>query len=146
MQVKIEGLRELDKALGELAKATARNTLNRALMRGAKDLEAAWEPQVPKLTGALGRSINVGKSNRLTGPQRKYAKKEGTHFAEVHIGSADPAAMQQEFGNMNHPAQPHGRPTWESKKMDILDNIGHDLKVEIEKSAKRNARRLAKAG
>lgn len=72
-RVKVEGLRELDKALGELPKAAARGVLHRVLKRAAKPLAetaAALAPDDPK-TGApdLHRSIRI--STRLANPVGK---------------------------------------------------------------------------
>lgn len=142
--VKIEGLRELEQALSELPKATARNTLVRTLKKGAARVQEAWAPNVPVLTGHLQHSINIGPSSKLTPRQKRDAKKEGKYFAEYHVGTSDPAGMQLEFGNVNMPAQPSGRPAWDSTKDDVLRNIGKDLGTEIEKSAARQARKAAK--
>jgi hypothetical protein len=84
----------------------------------------------------------VGPSSKLTSRQKKDAKKEGKFFAEIHVGTSDPAGQQQEFGNMNHPAQPSGRPAWERTQDRVLEGIGDDFRAEIEKAAARRAKRL----
>lgn len=60
VSVRVEGLKELDQALTELTKATARNTLRRALVKAAEPMRAAAERNAPVDTGALGRSIQIG--------------------------------------------------------------------------------------
>lgn len=142
--VKLEGLRELDQALKELPKATARNTLRRALKKGAEHVQDVWQSAAPVLTGHYQHSIIVGPSSKLTSRQKRDAKKEGTFFAEMHVGSSDPAGQQQEFGNINMPAQPSGRPAWSATQDSVLAQLGDDLKTEIEKSAARLARKAAK--
>lgn len=57
VRVKVEGLKELDEALGELSKATARNTMRKALINAAEPMRAAAERNAPELTGKLKRSI-----------------------------------------------------------------------------------------
>lgn len=145
--VKVEGLRDLQDALRELPKATQRNTLNRVLLKRAEPVRDTWKGKAPRGEGHLADSIIVGK--RLTRRQAREAKKDGKSFAEVYVGTADPAGVQQEFGNVNHPAQPSGRPAWEETQDGVLDGIAKDLGAEIEKSRARLARkaaRLAKKG
>lgn len=142
--VKLEGGKELARALEELPKTTARNTLDRGLKKVAKPVQTVWKSLAPKDEGHYAESIIVGK--RLTRPQARDAKREGKHFAEIHVGTADPAGMQQEFGNINHPAQPSGRPAWDATKDNALKDFGTELGKEIEKSAARLAKKAAKFG
>src|SRR5689334_15899920 len=114
--VKFTGGRELEKALNDLPKATQRNVLRRGLKKVADPVADDWQARAPRLTGQLEHSIIVGPSSKLTSRQKKDAKREGKHFAEIHVGTSDPAGQQQEFGNINHPAQPSGRPAWEANK------------------------------
>lgn len=142
MSVRMEGWSELDRALGELPKATARNTLRRVLRKAAAPVEAEMESRAPKRSGALGRSIQTG--TQLTPRQARDARREGKAFAEVHVGSADPAAVTQEFGTFRHPAQAFGVPAWEATKDEALEIIGRELGGEIERAAARYAKKLAR--
>lgn len=142
--VKVEGGKELDFALSELPKATSRNTLQRALKKGGEKVRDAWQPRVPVLSGQYARSIVVGPSSKLTSRQKKDVKKEGKHFAEIHVGTADPAGQQNEFGNINMPANPSARPAWDGTKDGVLAGIAKDLGEEIEKSRARLARKAAR--
>lgn len=144
MLVKFEGGRDLAKALEELPKATARNTLQRTLKKGGVRVQEAWQPKVPVLSGHYQHSIIVGPSSKLTSRQKRDAKKEGRFFAEMHVGTSDPAGQQNEFGNINMPANPSGRPAWDATKDAVLDGIGKGLAGEIEKSRARLARKIAK--
>jgi HK97 gp10 family phage protein len=147
--VKIEGLAELDNALSELPKATARNVLKRILKKRAEPIKEAWQAKAPKLTGHLEESIIVGPSSRLTSRQKREARGDEKFFSELHIGTADPAGLMTEFGNSHQAAEPSGRPAWESTKAAALEGIGADLGDEIEKARARLARkaeRLAAKG
>ena len=149
MANKMEGWSELDRALGQLPKATARSVLQRVLKKRAEPIRQAWREMAPVQVengGQYRDSIIVGPSSKLTARQKKDAKREGRHFAEIHVGTADPAGQQQEFGNVNHPAQPSGRPAWEQEKDKALAGIGEDLGAEIERAAKRLAKKQAKLG
>jgi hypothetical protein len=144
-----EGLSDLENALGELPKATARNTLVRALKKGAEHVQQVWAPEVPRRTGEYERSVIAGPSSKLTRRQRRDAKKEGKYFAEYHVGTSDPAGMQLEFGNSHMAAQPTARPAWEVTQESVLAGIGKDIGDEIEKARARltrKATRLAAKG
>lgn len=140
--VKFTGGKELEAALRELPKATARNALNRGLKRVAEPVREKWEAGAPRRTGALAESVVVGK--QLTRRQKSDAKQDGTYFAEIHIGTSHRAGIPQEFGTIDHPAQPSGRPAWDSEKGEVLDDFGKFMWEEIEKAAARRARKLAK--
>ncbi len=67
------------------------------------------------------------------------------NFAEMFVGpGSDPAAVQQEFGNVLHAAQPSLTPAWEAEKMGVLKTIQTDLWAEIKKAADRLARKTAR--
>lgn len=140
----VHGLRELEAALDDLPKATARNVLKRTLTKAAKPLDDAMSAGAPVLTGALGTSVITGPSSKLTSRQKRDAKQDGKHFAEVHVGTSDPAGQFQEFGTFKEPAQPFGRPAWDTTKNGVLESIKTQLGTEIEKAAARLARKAAK--
>jgi HK97 gp10 family phage protein len=60
VKVEVEGLRELDEALGQLTKATARNVLRRVLRKAGQPIADAARGKVPVDTGKLRDSIIVG--------------------------------------------------------------------------------------
>lgn len=132
--------------LNALPKATARNVLQRVLKKAAEPVHDNWQAGAPRREGHLQTSIIVGPSSRLTGRQKRDAKREGKHFSEIHIGTSDPAGQMQEFGTFSNPAQPWARPGWEETKDKALQIIGDELGGEIEKAAARLAKKRAKAG
>lgn len=138
---KLDGDRDLERALGELPKAVARNALQRTLKKRAEPVREAWQQLAPVLTGHYEHSIIAGPSSKLTRRQRKDAKKAGKFFAEIHVGTSDPAGQQNEFGNSRMAANPSGRPAWDSTKDAALSGIGKDMGDEIEKSRARVAKR-----
>lgn len=146
--VKFEGGRELEKALNDLPKATQRNVLQRGLKKVAEPVANEWRARAPDdpRTGPpdLKTSIVVGPSSKLTGRQKKDAKKEGRYLAEIHVGTSDPAGIFQEFGTVNHSAQPSGRPAWDANKEKALADLGKFLWEEIEKARARLAKKAAK--
>jgi HK97 gp10 family phage protein len=134
---KIEGLRELDQALAQLPKATQRNTLNRVLKKAATPTLDRMAGGAPVLTGDLRESVIMGPSSKLTGRQKRDAKREGKHLAEIHVGTSNPAGQFQEFGTFKDSPQPFATPAWEETKDRALETIKADLGAEIEKSAAR---------
>src|SRR5262245_35151845 len=115
---KLEGLSDLDRALEELPKATARNVLLRTLKEEGQPIADAGEALAPKLSGELAQSYQV--STKLSRRQKRAATKES--MVEVYIGpTSHPKSVQTEFGNAHQPAQPHLRPAWDANVMKVLE-------------------------
>lgn len=133
---KIEGLAELDEALTELPKATARAVLLRTLKKEAQPIADAEKVFAPKLTGQLALSPVV--STKLT--RRQKGRKES--MVEVYVGpTPHPKSIQTEFGNAHQAAQPHLRPAWDGNVMRVLSGIRDTLASEIEKTRARIAKK-----
>lgn len=146
--VKIEGLRELEKALAELPKATGKNVLRRVLKARAAPVAASANGRAPDDPETPGKSIVFAVGTKLSPRQKGLHKKmfrDDRAAVEMFVG-AEPAAsaVQQEFGNVNHGQQPSLRPAWDEGQDAMLDGIGRDLAVEIDKAAHRLARKAAK--
>ncbi|HTK34550.1 MAG TPA: HK97-gp10 family putative phage morphogenesis protein [Caulobacteraceae bacterium] len=164
---KLEGLKELDAALGELSKATASNTLYRALQPAAELLDQTWRDNAPELTGGLKRSGGIVKSSAETGDAAfRAAKRQGADsagavqakrdalrgsaadrsFAELTVGPGRaPKAIQQEFGNRDMAAQPYFRPAYESTKERMLNIITSGLTYAVSGAVERARRKALKA-
>lgn len=139
-RVYVSGLRELDAALGEFKKATAKGVLRRVGIRALEPVASAMRamaPVDPESPGDLAGSVTVG--TKLSPRQAKINRKiEGKSFVEVYAGPGpDPAGVQQEFGNVNHAPQPFARPAWDANKGRVLEIVTTDLGAEIEKTARR---------
>ena len=153
MTVRIDGLRELDAALGELPKATAKSVLRRVGIKALQpvaDRARELAPDDPE-TGGNDLRSSIGVGTRLSPRQAKLNRKAirtgeaEKYFQEVYAGAGpDPAAHQQEFGNVNHGPQPFMRPAWEGAKAGVLETVKAELGGEIDKAAKRVAARAAK--
>lgn len=149
MKFDVPGLAELDHALGELPKATARNTLRRVglkalapfveKVRSMAPVDADPESSPKRPPGTLRDSYIAG--TKLNKSQAKTAKREGKSFAEVYAGTNDPAGVQTEFGNAHQSAQPHARPAWDATMQRVITIIGEELGTEIQKAAARLAKK-----
>lgn len=143
MATKIEGFAELDKALGQLPKATAKNVLRRTLKKAAQPIDDAASEAAPVNTGKLQTSVVTG--TQLTRSQRRGAfLTTSNYYAEIHVGTSLGRGMFQEFGTFKDSPQPWFRPAWEANKDRALNIIKVELGGEIEKAAKRYAKKLAK--
>lgn len=148
--VKITGLRELENALRELPKATGKNVLRRVLRKRAEPMADAARSSAPDdpATGAGDLRSSIAVSTKLSKRQASLHRKmfrDDKAAVEMFVGAGPvPQATQQEFGNINHGPQPFMRPAWDSGKDQILDGIKDDLAEEIDKAAKRLARKAAK--
>ncbi len=142
--VKIDGLKELERALSNLPKATGKATLRKVLKEAGEPLAQSMRSLAPKDEYHLSESIDVG--TRLTRRQRSLHKAQGggQDFSEAFVGANNPAGVQQEFGNENHTAQPFARPAWDSQKNNVLHIITHRLWTAIEEAAARVAKKAAK--
>lgn len=150
---KVEGLKELERSLRELPKATARNTLRRVLIKRAEPIAETMRSLVPDdpatpenvdLKGSIGVGIKLSKR------QAKLHRKEtrdDKQFAEVFVGAGPkPHAHLTEFGGPNNSPVGWARSAWDQHRESLLDGLKDDLAAEIDKAAKRVAKRKAKAG
>jgi HK97 gp10 family phage protein len=147
MKMKVTGLRELDAALMTMKQSTARGVVRRALLTAAQPIADDMAKRAPSPgkygTGYLGEHIDTG--IRLSRRQRSVSRKESD--VEVYAGATRvDQAVFQEFGTINHAAQPFARPAWDAGKMDALDTVKTELAAEIEKTAARAAKRATRKG
>jgi HK97 gp10 family phage protein len=144
MNAKVEWLVGSDKALAEVGtKATQKNVLRRMLLKAAKGIDDAASSLAPVETGKLQISVITG--TKLTRRQKSSAYKAGKlGVVEVHVGTALSRGLFQEFGTYKQSPQPFMRPAWDNEKNRSLETIKTELWVEIEKAAKRAARKRGK--
>lgn len=144
IKVKVTGLREVEKALANLPKATAKNVVRRVLKTRAQPIAEAARNLAPVDEGDLQKSITVG--TKLSKAQRGKHRKRTPGTVEMFIGAGpNPQAHLQEFGTKDMPPQPFMRPAWDGGKETLLAGIKDDLWTEIEKAVGRLAKKAAKA-
>lgn len=138
---RIEGLAELNEALRELPKATARNVLLRTLKEQGKPIADDGAARAPVRKGGLRASYTVG--TKLSRRQKSRHRKESQ--VEVFIGPTPAAkSVQTEFGNRHQAPQPHLRPAWDGNVKRVLAGIRDSLAGEIDKAVQRLARKAAR--
>jgi HK97 gp10 family phage protein len=165
MKISVSGLRELDRALGELPKAAAKTVLRRTLEKAGQPIADEAQRLAPVDTGKLAKRIvvspriknKVGKAEFAAAMRaglgtkaavaalrqaRREAKGQGS-FAEMFVGPARGVlryAHLVEFGTVKIPPKPYMRPAWDARKGEALDIIRRELGNEIIMAARRIAR------
>lgn len=131
---KMTGLRELERALGELPKATRRRVGLKVLREGGEPIAKAARALVRVRSGDLRESYDVG--TNLAPSQR--GDRGAVAPVEVYVGPGqNPQAITEEFGTFDQEAHPSLTPAWEGEKINALDIIGTKLGIEIENTARR---------
>lgn len=138
MTVKVEGLREIDAALSQFT-PTKRRAIGRVALDNAGEITAkAARALAPVDSGGLRESIDV--SGTLTRRQKSEHSKQAEQ--ERFIGpDGRPQGHLREFGGDGNPPQPFMRPAWDQTKDQVLDRIGDELWVGIEKAVASAAKR-----
>lgn len=146
--LKTSGFAELDRALAEIEKAaTEKAIMHRALLKAAKPMAELGQSLAPVgETETLAPSVAA--STRLSNRQKKLHRKmfrNDKAAVEVFVGAGPlSSAHNQEFGNEHHGPQPFMRPAFDAEAKPTLDRLGKEMWSEIDKAAKRAARRAAK--
>ncbi|MBE3637466.1 hypothetical protein [Mangrovicoccus algicola] len=154
IRVKFQGGRELDRALGELQRRATRKAVVRKVLLAALapfvDLAGALAPVQRVRQGKaaeqnLAHSYVAATTSKLTRRQRQAVKREGAFDVVVHAGTADPAGVQQEFGNRLHGAQPHARPAWMQTREQVFQLVLEGMRREVARAVARARKRAARA-
>lgn len=147
MKLRTEGFAEMEKALGEFSKATARNILRRTGLEALRPVADGMKGKAPKRLEDLVDAIDVG-TKRQKGTKKHFPDSSTVEvYAGVSVvgGGMPPQATQQEFGNEHHGPQPYARPTWDREERPTLERTKDALANEIDKSRQRAQRRAMKA-
>lgn len=162
--IKVEGMRELQRKLGELEKrATRRAVARRALKKASAPMLDLIRSYAPHKSGRL--ELNIVQSSRAknaeagnvafsqvmrSGGSRgdavaalRAARRSTSSLVQLFIGPTNRAfyAWFQEFGTEHHAPDPFMRPGWDAEWRPTLRRIGEELGREIEKSVARQAAR-----
>lgn len=153
MTVKVHGLKELDDALNSLELQVRKRIMKKAG-------KAAMAPVLTRIKTNLRQSEDTGglygTARMSTSFNTKKLRKTGRKSAMVVSVSAGQArkspqgfsghqALQLEFGTEDTQAQPFIRPAIQGKERRVIKHFGKHLKVGLERQAKKEARRTARA-
>ena len=171
VSMRVEGFKELESALLDMSRATARNVAIRALRRAAEPIREQAERLAPVRQGNLARSIvasprvknrvgkaeyaaamagGLGKDAAVSAMRAARRAKGSSSIVEMHVGPRTGVGVIRyahliEFGSSQMPAQPYMRPAWDGQKDNALARLRDDLATEIKKAVARAERRAARA-
>lgn len=142
--VKVEGLKELEKALNELPKATGKNVLKRTSIKSLTPMIEEARSLVPIRSGRLRDSLKI--STRLSKRQAGIARRRtDKSYFEIYAGASSlPHAHLVEFGTVKMRAQPFMRPAWDLNNRLALEIFSVESWKEIDAAAARIARKTAR--
>lgn len=157
VKMKVEGFRDLEKALADLPRGTSRGVARRAMKKElqpvadmANELWPGTERDVFRITSRISRR-QLGASRMQRGPNilnlfvGAPGGKDGTPEAHlVEFGTGPRYHKSGKYVGQVSP-QPALQPAWDANKNQILNGLGKRLWAEIEKTVARRARRAAKA-
>lgn len=170
-KVAVEGLKELDEALGELPKATGVNVLKQALLAGGEPIRRTAQRLAPvakrprrrknrvTLPGRLRGSIIVGTtlSRRQKIIHRQWAASlsnagiprgwfgQPSKTVWVFVGPHPfRETTPQEFGTAHNRAHPYMRPAWDAEQDKALETIKYMLSVYVWKAIERMEAKAAR--
>lgn len=141
----VEGLSDINKVLKALPQGTAKATLVRFGKKRLQPMAEVAKQNAPVAEGDLRDSIRVGTQQGTPGQRKKrFADKAAV---EVYMGpdaSGYPQALPQEMGSINNPPAGYMRKAWDGGAEALLDGLAEDLGAEVDRTAKRHARKLAR--
>lgn len=153
--MKLIGAKDLERALLALPERLQKSTIDRALLRVGAPIAADAKGRVNRAGGKPDVADKIIVSKNLSRRQRRgQTKEDGTRTIYIGVRPA-PHAHLIEFGTGprytkagayrgSMPAAPFMRPAWDGGWRPALDDLGKILGEEIEKSARRLAKRQAK--
>lgn len=141
MQVRVEGLKALNDALTDLKGSTARGVVRRTALKVMEPMAEEARRMAPDdpSTGNPDLKSSIAVSTRAS------RVRPSRDSVTVYMGPTKegyPQAIMQEFGTVHHPPQAYMRPAWDDGKDKLLDDFGQILGEEIDKTAKRLAKRV----
>jgi hypothetical protein len=145
--ISIEGLKDVNAALGALPRATGKAALVRVGKRRLQPMADEAKRLAPVDKGDLRDSIEVSTRHGTTSQRRAaLVDKAAVEIAMGPTAEGYPEAVPQEFGFYDEPGTPYMRPAWDRGANKLLVGIAQDLGSEVAKAAKRHARKLARRG
>lgn len=150
-----QGLDELEQSLRDLGSdKEIRNALGATLLQAGEPMAKAARSRAPRKTGRMSETIDI--SLKLSRRQSKGTKPWNPDEANAYVGAKPIGpSLLLEFGTSRRhwkngkstgsvAAKPFMRPAFEETKNGVLQNIGILIWGQVEKAAKRIARRQAK--
>lgn len=143
--VSLTGFRELERALAALPKATGKNVLRRVSKGALEPMANVASSRAPERTGKLAFSIGVSeKRTRRVKKESRFDTRTGIAMAMGPMsgfGAVLNYASFDEFGTVDTPAFGFMRSAWDTEATPALQYVKTNLWDEIEKAARRVAKK-----
>ncbi|OIQ32307.1 MAG: hypothetical protein BM562_05410 [Alphaproteobacteria bacterium MedPE-SWcel] len=155
VKMKIEGAGDIERALAELARGTAKGVMRRAMKKSLKPVAEAAEAISP---------FAIAVTSKLIARQQRDARRDrGRSKVVLYVGPVTPDgdgaphAHLYEFGTGPRvqtstgrstgamPARPFLRPAWDMSQPIMLATLRREVWAEIEKTVERARRKAARA-
>ncbi|AUR04248.1 phage protein, HK97 gp10 family [Phaeobacter inhibens] len=152
MKMKIEGAGDIERALGALARGTAKGVTRRAMKKALQPVARAAEgsPFVIAVTSKLARG-QKGRARRDQGRSKiaMYVgpvQQDGSHAPHAHLIEFGTGDRYHESGKYVGAvmADPFMRPAWDANRERVLEILKREIWAEIEKTIARAARKAAR--
>lgn len=150
MKLKVDGFREIERALTMLKASTGKGVLRRVGRKALEPVRTTMAQLAPRDTGGLAESIIIaGTQKGGIDEGRIPGVPNGTRQTQVRlfVGPASGFGHRgslQEWGTFSNAAQPFARPAWDSGQAEVLNTIISEIGSEIERTAERAAKRAAR--
>lgn len=148
IKIKLSGFSDVEKAMKDLTQAAGKGVLRRSLKKAAQPMADLMQSMAPRGSAPDFLAESIAVSTRLSKRQASRHRKmfrNDRSSVEMFVGPGpDPAAWNQEFGNVVHGAQPFARPAWDQDQAALLDRLSEELWSEIRKAVARAERKAAR--
>ncbi|AUQ71036.1 HK97-gp10 family putative phage morphogenesis protein [Phaeobacter inhibens] len=152
MKMKIEGAGDIERALGALARGTAKGVTRRAMKKALQPVARAAEGSpfviavtsklAPRQKGRARRDQGRSKIAMYVGP----VQQDGSHAPHAHLiefGTGDRYHKSGKYVGAVM-ADPFMRPAWDANRERVLEILKREIWAEIEKTVARAARKAAR--
>ncbi|UWQ29913.1 hypothetical protein [Leisingera sp. M523] len=151
--MKIEGSGDIERALVELARGTAKGVMRRAMKKSLQPVKrdaenSSFEIAItsklsPRQRGEARRDRSRTKVSLYVGP----VESDGSHAPHAHLIEFGTGPRRHESGKYVGAvmADPFMRPAWDANRERMLQILRKEVWAEIEKAVERAARKAAKA-
>jgi hypothetical protein len=146
--VKVDGLKDIERVMNQLPKALGKGALTRVGKRRLEPMRDSAKARAPEDEGKLKASIIVSTQQGRGGSSKKTRGIDRA-AVEVFMGPSEdgyPQAVPQEMGSPHNAPQGYMRGAWDEHNGGLLTGIQSDLSDEVDRTAKRFAKRQARRG
>lgn len=155
MKLKIEGSGDIERALAELPRGTAKGLMRRAMKKALQPVAEAADASpfaiavTSKLVASQRRDAGTDRGPNLITLYVGPVQSDGSHAPHAHLyefgtGPRFHAETGKYVGVQL--ADPFLRPAWDANRDSMLAILRREIWIEIEKTLARAARKAAKVG